>query len=30
MRDFERDIAPMCRDENMGICPHGEREYGRS
>ena len=20
-RDFEREIIPMCRDENMGICP---------
>jgi len=22
-RDFERDIIPMCKSENMGICPWG-------
>jgi aryl-alcohol dehydrogenase-like predicted oxidoreductase len=23
MRDFERDILPMCMDEGMGLCPYG-------
>lgn len=23
MRDFERDIIPMCRDEGMGLAPYG-------
>lgn len=29
MRDFERDIIPMCRDEGMGICPYGVLNQGR-
>ena len=29
MRDFERDILPMCRDEGMGICPYGVLNQGR-
>ncbi len=29
MRDFERDIIPMCRDENMGMCPYGTLNQGR-
>ena len=29
MRDFERDIIPMCRDEGMGLCPYGALEQGR-
>lgn len=29
MRDFERDIIPMCRDEGMGICPYGVVNQGR-
>ncbi|KAL1954755.1 hypothetical protein VTO42DRAFT_755 [Malbranchea cinnamomea] len=23
LRDFEREIIPMCRDEGMGLCPYG-------
>ncbi|KAB8228981.1 NADP-dependent oxidoreductase domain-containing protein [Aspergillus alliaceus] len=23
LRDFERDIIPMCRDEGIGLCPDG-------
>ncbi|KAK1144835.1 hypothetical protein N8T08_004848 [Aspergillus melleus] len=29
MRDFERDILPMCRDEGMGLCPYGVLNQGR-
>jgi aryl-alcohol dehydrogenase-like predicted oxidoreductase len=29
LRDFERDIIPMCRDEGMGICPYGVLNQGR-
>lgn len=29
MRDFERDIIPMCRDEGMGLCPYGTLGQGR-
>jgi aryl-alcohol dehydrogenase-like predicted oxidoreductase len=29
MRDFERDIIPMCHDEGMGICPYGTLGQGR-
>ncbi|KAL4895872.1 sterigmatocystin biosynthesis dehydrogenase stcV [Aspergillus ambiguus] len=29
MRDFERDIIPMCRDEGMGLCPYGTLNQGR-
>lgn len=29
MRDFERDIIPMCRDEGMGLCPYGVLGQGR-
>lgn len=29
MRDFERDIIPMCRDEGMGLCPYGTIGQGR-
>lgn len=29
MRDMERDIIPMCRDEGMGICPYGVLNQGR-
>lgn len=29
MRDFERDIIPMCRDEGMGLCPYGVLNQGR-
>ncbi|PYI04437.1 Aldo/keto reductase [Aspergillus sclerotiicarbonarius CBS 121057] len=29
MRDFERDIIPMCRDEGMAICPYGVLNQGR-
>jgi aryl-alcohol dehydrogenase-like predicted oxidoreductase len=29
MRDFEREIIPMCRDEGMGLCPYGVLNQGR-
>ncbi|QIW97316.1 hypothetical protein AMS68_002834 [Peltaster fructicola] len=29
VRDFERDIIPMCRDEGMGLCPWGVLNQGR-
>jgi aryl-alcohol dehydrogenase-like predicted oxidoreductase len=29
MRDFERDIIPMCHDEGMGLCPYGALNQGR-
>jgi aryl-alcohol dehydrogenase-like predicted oxidoreductase len=29
LRDFERDIIPMCRDEGMGLCPYGTLNQGR-
>lgn len=29
MRDFERDIIPMCKDEGMGLCPYGTLGQGR-
>ncbi|KAL2821278.1 NADP-dependent oxidoreductase domain-containing protein [Aspergillus cavernicola] len=29
MRDFERDIIPMCRDEGMGLCPYAVLNQGR-
>ncbi|CRG91354.1 hypothetical protein PISL3812_08402 [Talaromyces islandicus] len=29
MRDFERDIIPMCRAEGMGIAPYGVLNQGR-
>ncbi|KAI5308060.1 hypothetical protein KEM55_006678, partial [Ascosphaera atra] len=29
MRDFEREIIPMCRDEGMGIAPYGVLNQGR-
>lgn len=29
MRDFERDIIPMCHDEGMGMCPYGVLNQGR-
>lgn len=29
MRDFERDIIPMCLDEGMGMCPYGVLGQGR-
>ncbi|KIW21434.1 hypothetical protein PV08_02014 [Exophiala spinifera] len=29
LRDFERDIVPMCREEGMGICPYGVLNSGR-
>ncbi|PKS05451.1 hypothetical protein jhhlp_008827 [Lomentospora prolificans] len=29
LRDFERDIVPMCRDEGMGLCPYGTLGQGR-
>ncbi|KAL4872838.1 hypothetical protein BDV12DRAFT_210163 [Aspergillus spectabilis] len=29
MRDFERDIIPMCRYEGMGLCPYGTLNQGR-
>jgi aryl-alcohol dehydrogenase-like predicted oxidoreductase len=29
MRDFERDIIPMCRDEGMGLLPYGTLGQGR-
>ncbi|KAM0550274.1 hypothetical protein ACHAPJ_008944 [Fusarium lateritium] len=29
LRDFERDILPMCREEGMAICPYGVLGQGR-
>ncbi|KAF4307055.1 Aldo/keto reductase [Botryosphaeria dothidea] len=29
MRDFERDIIPMARDEGMGLCPYATLNQGR-
>lgn len=29
IRDFEREIIPMCRDEGMGICAYGTLGQGR-
>ncbi|RDW56571.1 hypothetical protein BP6252_14076 [Coleophoma cylindrospora] len=29
MRDFERDIIPMCLDEGMGMCAYGTLNQGR-
>lgn len=29
MRDFERDIIPMCKDEGMGLLPYGTLGQGR-
>jgi aryl-alcohol dehydrogenase-like predicted oxidoreductase len=29
MRDFERDIIPMCESEGMGMCPYGVLNQGR-
>ncbi|PLB55794.1 Aldo/keto reductase, partial [Aspergillus steynii IBT 23096] len=29
IRDFERDIIPMCRDEGMGLSPYGVLNQGR-
>ncbi|KAK9686388.1 hypothetical protein K7432_015179 [Basidiobolus ranarum] len=29
IRDFERDIVPMCRDEGMGLLPYGTLGQGR-
>lgn len=29
MRDFERDIIPMCINEGMGLCPYGVLGQGR-
>ena len=29
MRDFERDIIPMCHDEGMALCPYGTLGQGR-
>lgn len=29
IRDMERDIVPMCRDEGMGICAYGALGQGR-
>jgi aryl-alcohol dehydrogenase-like predicted oxidoreductase len=29
MRDFERDIIPICSDEGMGLCPYGTLNQGR-
>ncbi|KAF5567495.1 oxidoreductase [Fusarium napiforme] len=29
LRDFERDILPMCRDEGMGLAPYGVFNQGR-
>jgi len=30
MRDFERDIIPMCQDEGIGLAPYGVLYQGRS
>ena len=29
LRDFERDIIPMCKDEGMALCPYGVLNQGR-
>ncbi|KAK1147556.1 hypothetical protein N8T08_000898 [Aspergillus melleus] len=29
MRDFERDVIPMARDEGMALCPYGVLNQGR-
>lgn len=29
MRDFERDIIPMCQDDGMGMCPYAVLNQGR-
>lgn len=29
MRDFEREIIPLCRDEGMALCPYGVLNQGR-
>lgn len=29
LRDFERDIIPMCIDEGMGLCPYAVLGQGR-
>ncbi|CAN9345804.1 unnamed protein product [Alternaria sp. RS040] len=29
MRDFERDIIPMCRQQGMALCPYGVLGQGR-
>ena len=29
VRDFERDIIPMCKSERMGICPWGALGGGK-
>lgn len=29
LRDFERDIIPMCKDEGMGLLPYGTLGQGR-
>ncbi|KAI9040530.1 sterigmatocystin biosynthesis dehydrogenase stcV [Aspergillus affinis] len=29
MRDFERDVIPMARDERMALCPYGVLNQGR-
>ena len=29
IRDFERDIIPMCMSEGMGMCPYGVLNQGR-
>ncbi|OJJ98575.1 hypothetical protein ASPACDRAFT_122437 [Aspergillus aculeatus ATCC 16872] len=29
MRDFERDILPMCLEEGMALCPYGTLNQGR-
>jgi aryl-alcohol dehydrogenase-like predicted oxidoreductase len=29
MRDFERDIIPIARDEGMGLAPYGVLNQGR-
>ncbi|KAK9473864.1 NADP-dependent oxidoreductase domain-containing protein [Dipodascopsis tothii] len=29
IRDLEREIIPMCRDEGMGLCPYGTLGQGR-
>jgi aryl-alcohol dehydrogenase-like predicted oxidoreductase len=28
MRDFERDLIPMCKAEGMGLCPYGALSQG--
>lgn len=29
LRDFEREIIPMCRDDGMAMCPYGVLNQGR-